>query len=285
MTDVEELFEIHRPRLRAVAYRMLGSLTEADDAVQETWIRVARADASEVVNPAGWLTTITARVCLDALRRRAARPEEPFGMRLPDPVLTAPDGIDPEHEVLLADAVGLALLVVLDTLTPAERLAFVLHDTLGVPFDDIGRLVGRSPNAAAQLASRARRRIRDAAVTPDVDLARQWKVANAFLAAARAGDFSALVEVLAPDVVLRADIGSPAELHGAEAIAPQVLSYARMAPFARRVLVNGAVGFVPMPGGQPFAVIALTVQGDRVTAIDIIADPDRLAGLEVPVEP
>ncbi|GIJ65763.1 DNA-directed RNA polymerase sigma-70 factor [Virgisporangium ochraceum] len=271
-------FETHRPRLRAVAYRMLGSLTEADDAVQETWLRASRADTGDVANVAGWLTTITARVCLDQLRRRAARPEEP----LPDPVVTAPDGLDPEHEVLLADAVGLALLVVLDTLTPAERLAFVLHDTLGVPFDDIGRLVGRSPNAAAQLASRARRRIRDAAVQPDADLTRQWKVADAFLAAARAGDFTALVEVLAPDVVLRADAGTPVALRGADDVAPQVLSYARMAPFARRVLVNGAVGFVPAPGGQPFAVIALTVRGDRVTAIHILADPDRLAGLSLP---
>jgi RNA polymerase sigma factor (sigma-70 family) len=273
-------FEVHRPRLRAVAYRMLGSLAEADDAVQETWLRVARTDVSGVTNEAGWLTTVTARVCLDALRRRSARREEPLG--LPDPVITGPDGIDPEHEVLLADAVGLALLVVLDTLTPAERLAFVLHDTLGVPFDDIGRLVGRSSNAAAQLASRARRRIRDAAVTPDVDLARQWKVADAFLAAARAGDFAALVEVLAPDVTLRADAGSPLNLRGAEAVAPQVLSYARMAPFARRVLVNGAVGFVPAPGGQAFAVIALTVRGDRVTAINILADPDRLTDLRLP---
>jgi RNA polymerase sigma-70 factor (ECF subfamily) len=280
-------FETHRPRLRAVAYRMLGSLAEADDAVQETWIRASRADTSEVGNLAGWLTTVTARVCLDALRRRAARPEEPLIM--PDPVVTAPDGLDPEHEVLLADAVGLALLVVLDTLAPPERLAFVLHDTLGVPFDDIGRLLSRSPNAAAQLASRARRRIREAAAQPDADLARQWKVADAFLAAARTGDFAALVEVLAPDVVLRADVGAsaraagtPTQVHGAEAVAPQVLSYARMAPFARRVLVNGAVGFVPAPGGQAFAVIALTVRGDRVTAIDILADPDRLAELSLP---
>ncbi len=273
-------FETHRPRLRAVAYRMLGSLTEADDAVQETWLRVSRADAGEVRNVAGWLTTITARICLDALRRRTARHEEPLGM--PDPVITGPDGLDPEHEVLLADAVGLALLVVLDTLTPAERLAFVLHDTLGVPFDDIGRLVGRSPNAAAQLASRARRRIRDAAVQPDVDLTRQWKVADAFLAAARGGDFAALVDVLAPDVVLRVDAGTPVRRQGAAEVAPQVLGYARMAPFARKVLVNGAVGFVPAPGGQAFAVIALTVRGDRVTAIHILADPDRLAGLRLP---
>jgi RNA polymerase sigma-70 factor (ECF subfamily) len=271
-------FETHRPRLRAVAYRMLGSLSEADDAVQETWLRVSGADTSEVENLAGWLTTVTARVCLDALRRRASRRED----AMPDPVVTGPDGIDPEHEVLLADAVGLALLVVLDTLTPAERLAFVLHDTLGVPFDDIGRLVGRSTNAAAQLASRARRRIRDAAVQPDVDLARQWKVADAFLAAARSGDFAALLEVLAPDVVLRVDAGSPVRLQGADDVAPQVLGYARMAPFARRVLVNGAVGFVPAPGGQAFAVIALTVRGDRVTGIHILADPDRLARLQLP---
>jgi RNA polymerase sigma factor (sigma-70 family) len=280
VTEGGDGFESHRPRLRAIAYRMLGSLAEADDAVQEAWIRASRADTSEVESLAGWLTTITARICLDALRRRAARPEEPHGM--PDPVVTAPDGLDPEHEVLLADAVGLALLVVLDTLPPAERLAFVLHDTLSVPFDDIGRLLNRSPNAAAQLASRARRRIRDAAAQPDADLARQWKVADAFLAAARTGDFAALVEVLAPDVVLRADTGTAVEVHGAEAVVPQVLSYARMAPFARRVLVNGVVGFVPAPGGQAFAVIALTVREGRVAAIDILADPDRLARLPLP---
>jgi len=232
------------------------------------------------------LTTVVARICLDALRRRDSRREEPLATRFPDPVVSASEGIDPEHEALLADAVGLALLVVLDTLAPAERLAFVLHDTFGVPFEEIGRLVGRSPNAAAQLASRARRRVRRAATTPDVDLARQRAVADAFLAAARTGDFAALVSVLDPDVVLRADrgaaAGGPALLRGAEAVARQALSYARLAPFSRPVLVNGAVGFVPALGGRPVAVIALTVRGGRITAIDILADPDRLSHLPLP---
>jgi len=282
-----EEFEAYRPRLRAVAYRMLGSLSEADDAVQETWLRLSRhSGPGEVENLGGWLTTVVARICLDALRRRDSRREEPLATRFPDPVVSASEGIDPEHEALLADAVGLALLVVLDTLAPAERLAFVLHDTFGVPFEEIGRLVGRSPNAAAQLASRARRRVRRAATTPDVDLARQRAVADAFLAAARTGDFAALVSVLDPDVVLRADrgaaAGGPALLRGAAAVARQALSYARLAPFSRPVLVNGAVGFVPALGGRPVAVIALTVRGGRITAIDILADPDRLSHLPLP---
>jgi RNA polymerase sigma-70 factor (ECF subfamily) len=284
--ELAEEFETHRPRLRAVAYRMLGSLSEADDAVQETWLRASRADLREVDNLGGWLTTVTARLCLDALRRRGTRREEPLGVHFPDPVVSAPDGLDPEQEALLADAVGLALLVVLDTLPPAERLAFVLHDTFGVPYEEIGRLVGRSPNAAAQLASRARRRVRGAATTPDVDLVRQREVADAFLAAARAGDFAALVAVLHPDVVLRAEpgagAGGPARVHGAEAVAKQALSYARLAPSSRPVLVNGAVGFVPAPSGRAVAVIALTVRGGRVTAIDILADPTRLSHLPLP---
>jgi RNA polymerase sigma-70 factor (ECF subfamily) len=296
--DLAERFQAHRPRLRAVAYRMLGSLAEADDAVQETWLRLSRTDAHRVDNLGGWLTTVVARISLDALRRRASRGEEPLGAlsrrrlrsrptrRFPDPVVSAPDRLDPEHEALLADAVGLALLVVLDTLTPAERLSFVLHDTFGVPFDEIGRLVGRSPNAAAQLASRARRRVRGAAAPPDVDLPRQREVADAFLAAARAGDFTALVAVLDPDVVLRADpgvaAGGPTQVQGADAVARQAMGYARLAAFSRPVLVNGAVGFVPAPSGRPVAVIALTVRGGRVTAIDILADPDRLAELPMP---
>jgi RNA polymerase sigma factor (sigma-70 family) len=293
--ELAERFQADRPRLRAVAYRMLGSLSEADDAVQETWLRLSRTDPGEIENLGAWLTTVVARVSLDALRRRVARREEPLGghgpgrgpsRQFPDPVVSAPDGLDPEHEALLADAVGLALLVVLDTLAPAERLAFVLHDTFGVPFDEIGRLVDRSPNAAAQLASRARRRVRDAAAPPDVDLSRQRALADAFLAAARAGDFAALVAVLDPDVVLRADpgaaAGGPVEAHGADAVARQAMSYARLAAFSRPVLVNGAVGLMAAPGGRPVAVLALTVRGGRITAVDILADADRLSHLPMP---
>jgi RNA polymerase sigma factor (sigma-70 family) len=287
--ELAERFQADRPRLRAVAYRMLGSLSEADDAVQETWLRLQRTEPAEIENLGGWLTTVVARVSLDALRRRGSRREVPLGDHFPDPVVSGPDRLEPEHEALLADAVGLALLVVLDTLTPAERLAFVLHDTFGVPFDVIGRLVGRSPNAAAQLASRARRRVRDAAAPPDVDLPRQREVADAFLAAARAGDFEALVAILDPDVVLRADpgaaAGGPVQVLGADAVARSAMSYARLAVFSRNVLVNGAVGFMPAPGGRPVAVLALTVRGGRVTAIDIFADPDRLARLPMPSLP
>jgi RNA polymerase sigma factor (sigma-70 family) len=299
--ELAERFQADRPRLRAVAYRMLGSLSEADDAVQETWLRLSRTDPGEIENLGGWLTTVVARVSLDALRRRVSRREEPLGehgqgrgpsrptRHFPDPVVSAPDGLDPEHEALLADAIGLALLVVLDTLAPAERLAFVLHDTFGVPFDEIGRLVDRSPNAAAQLASRARRRVRDAAAPPDVDLYRQRLLADAFLAAARAGDFAALVAVLDPDVVLRADpgaaAGGPVEVHGADAVARQAMSYARLAAFGRPVLVNGTAGLMAAPGGRPVAVLALTVRGGRITAVDILADADRLSHLPLPSLP
>jgi RNA polymerase sigma-70 factor (ECF subfamily) len=283
--ELAQRFQADRPRLRAVAYRMLGSLSEADDAVQETWLRLSRTDPAEIANLGGWLTTVVARVSLDALRRRAARREEGLGA-FPDPVVSAPDRLEPEHEALLADAVGLALLVVLDTLTPAERLAFVLHDTFGVPFDEIGQLVGRSPNAAAQLASRARRRVRGAAAPPDVDLPRQRAVADAFLAAARVGDFEALLAVLDPDVVLRADpgamAGGPTQVRGADAVARQAMSYRPLAAFSRPVLVNGAVGLLAARGGRPVAVLALTVRGGRVAAIDILADPDRLAELPMP---
>jgi RNA polymerase sigma factor (sigma-70 family) len=296
--ELAQRFQADRPRLRAVAYRMLGSLSEADDAVQETWLRLSRTDRDEIENLGGWLTTVVARISLDALRRRASRREEPLDVRgrrpgaarrFPDPVVSGPDGLDPEHEALLAEAVGLALLVVLDTLAPAERLAFVLHDTFGVPFEEIGRLVDRSPNAAAQLASRARRRVRDAAAPPDVDLARQRTIADAFLAAARAGDFAALVAVLDPDVVLRADpgraAGGPVEVHGAAAVARSAMSYARLAAFSRPVLVNGAVGLVAAPGGRPVALLALTVRGGRITAVDIFADAERLSGLPMPSLP
>jgi len=283
---VEALFEVHRPRLRAVAYRMLGSLTEADDAVQETWLRVARADVSEVQNPAGWLTTITARVCLDALRRRAARPEEPFGMRLPDPVLTPPDGIDPEHEVLLADAVGLALLVVLDTLSPAERLAFVLHDMFAVPFDDIARIVDRSPEATRQLASRARRRVQSEHTEPDRDLNAQREVIDAFIAASREGDFERLVALLDPDIVLRADFGPDGDSHevrGIQAVLQRAQGYARLGLEMKPALVNGAAGGVSLRDGRPFSVAAFTIRDGKILEMDFLADPARLAALDLTV--
>src|SRR5215207_7831580 len=244
-------FESNRTHLRAVAYRMLGSLSEADDAVQEAWLRLSRSDTSGVENFGGWLTTVVARVCLDMLRSRKTRHEEPLGEPLgahvPDPVVSREDGIDPEQEVLLADSVGLALLVVLETLSPAERLAFVLHDMFAVPFDEIAPIVGRSPTAARQLASRARRRVRRAAPVPDADLALQREVVDAFLAASREGDFDVLLAVLDPDVVLRSDTGVEGpgvsrEVRGAEEVAGQALFYSRLSPFVRPALVNGAAG-------------------------------------------
>ena len=281
-------FEAHRTHLRAVAYRMLGSVSEADDAVQESWLRLSRSDATKVENLGGWLTTVVARVSLDMLRSRKARREEPFGPHVPEPIVSREDGVDPEHEALLADSVGLALLVVLETLGPAERLAFVLHDMFAVPFDEIAPIVGRSPDAARQLASRARRRVRGAAPAPDPDLARQREVVDAFLAAARGGDIEALVAVLDPEVVLRADRGAlrpgaPGEVRGARTVAEQALGYARLARFARPALVNGAAGFVVAPGGRPFAVIGFTVAHGRIAEIDILADPARLRGLDLTV--
>jgi RNA polymerase sigma factor (sigma-70 family) len=281
-------FEEHRPHLRAVAYRMLGSLSEADDAVQEAWFRLNRSDVSDVENLAGWLTTVVGRVCLDMLRSRASRREEPLDVRLPDPVVSGRDGVDPEQEALVADSVGLALLVVLETLAPAERLAFVLHDMFGVPFDDIAPIVGRSPAAARQLASRARRRVRDAAPVPDADLNRQREVVDAFLAAARHGDFEALVSVLDPDVVLRADVGAapagatPAGatlVRGARNVAERALAFARLARFARPALVNGGPGFVTIADGRPVAVMGLTISDGKIVEIDILADLDRLSRL------
>jgi RNA polymerase sigma-70 factor (ECF subfamily) len=282
-----ERFEEHRPRLRAVGYRMLGSLSEADDAVQEAWLRLSRSGTRGVDNLGGWLTTVLARVCLDMLRSRAARREEPLGAHLPEPIVGRADDPDPEQEALLADSVGLALLVVLDTLAPVERLAFVLHDMFAVPFDQIAPLVGRSPAAARQLASRARRRVQDAAPVPDADLSRQRRVVDAFLAAARDGDLEALVAVLAPDVVARADTGpvpagTPAVLHGARAVAEQALAYARgLARFAHPALVNGAAGLVVTAGARPFAVMGFTVTGGRIVAIDILTDPDRLRHVDL----
>jgi RNA polymerase sigma factor (sigma-70 family) len=281
-----EQFEQHRTRLRAVAYRMLGSVNEADDAVQEAWLRLARTDANAVENLGGWLTTVVARVSLDMLRSRAQRREEPAGMHLPEPIVTGAEGLDPEYEALLADSVGLALLVVLETLSPPERLAFVLHDMFAVPFEEIGALVDRSPTAARQLASRARRRVQSEAPAPDADLGRQREVVDAFLAAAREGDFDRLVAVLDPDVVLRADVsvppGAPREFHGAEAVAGRALSFRRMARSGRQVLVNGSVGLMAAPGGRPFALLAFTITGGRISAIDVIADRDRLQQLDLP---
>ncbi|MEA2306378.1 MAG: hypothetical protein QOH43_3658 [Solirubrobacteraceae bacterium] len=281
-------FEANRTHLRAVAYRMLGSVSEADDAVQEAWLRLSRSDASDVGSLRAWLTTVVARVCLDMLRSRRSRREEPLGPHVPEPIVSPQDGMDPEHEALLADSVGLALLVVLETLAPAERLAFVLHDMFAVPFDEIAPIVGRSPAAARQLASRARRRVQGASPVPDVDLGRQRAVVDAFLAAARGGDFDALVALLDPDVVLRVDRGAQrpgasTELRGSVAVAKQVRTFASLARFARPALVNGAAGFVVAPRGRPIAVAGFTVARDRIAAIDLLADPDRLRALDLTV--
>jgi len=285
-------FEEHRLHLRAVAYRVLGSLSEADDALQEAWLHLSRSDTSGVKNLGGWLTTVVARVSLDMLRSRKSRREvsldEPSGMRVPDPIVSRENGTDPEHEALLADSVGLALLVVLETLTPAERLAFVLHDMFAVPFEEISPIVGRSSTTARQLASRARRRVRGATNVPDADLARQREVVDAFLAAARGGDFDALVAVLDPYVVLRADrggvpAGASREVRGAEAVAEQALTFSRFAPFARPALVNGAAGVVVFERGRPFSVMGFTVRGGKIVEIDILADSERLRQLDLAV--
>jgi len=282
---ITEEFEQHRPHLRAVAYRMLGSLSEADDAVQESWLRLNRSDADIVANLGGWLTTVVARVALDMLRARRTRREDYLGSWLPEPVVSVDVNDDPEQEALLADSVGLALLVVLDTLTPAERLAFVLHDMFGMPFEEIAPIVDRAPAATRQLASRARRRVRGAAPSPDPDLARQREVVDAFLAASRAGDFEALLEVLDPDVVFRIDTGgTPPRARppvvGAEAVARQVLQRGSpLAPFARPAIVNGAAGVVVAPEGRPFAVVGFTVADGRIVEIDLVADPAKLRRL------
>jgi RNA polymerase sigma factor (sigma-70 family) len=275
-------FEEHRAHLRAVAYRMLGSLTEADDAVQEAWLRVSRAGADDVENLGGWLTTIVSRVCLNMLRSRNVRREDAVGAHVPDPVIRSVGELLPEEEAILADSVGLALLVVLDTLTPAERLAFVLHDMFQLPFDEIAPMVGRTPEAARQLASRARRRVKGADLrAPDTDLARQRTVVEAFFAAARGRDFDALVAVLDPDVVLREDYGAwrPAAstvVRGAEAVARQALLFSNPAAELHPALVNGAAGVVVTVGGRPFAVMGFTVHDDRIVEIDAIADPERV---------
>jgi RNA polymerase sigma factor (sigma-70 family) len=280
-----EQFEEHRTHLRAVAYKMLGSLSEADDAVQESWLRLSRTDTSDVENLRAWLTTVVARVSLNVLRARRTRREEPLEVRVPDPVVSRDDGTQPEHEALLADSVGLALLVVLETLAPAERLAFVLHDMFGVPFDEIAGMVDRSPAAARQLASRARRRVQGAAPVPDADLAAQRRVVDAFFAAARDGDLEALVAVLHPDVVSRGDggPGASAVARGAREVAARALTYARLSPFVRPALVNGGAGVVVVPDGQPFAVMGFTVVDGKIVEIDAITDPARLRELDLAV--
>jgi len=280
-------FEEQRPHLRAVAYRMLGSLSEAEDAVQDAWLRLSRADRSEVENLRAWLTTVVARVALNMLRSRNTRREQPLDVHVPDPIIDPADGADPEHEALLADSVGLALLIVLETLTPAERLAFVLHDMFAVSFDEIAPIVDRSPEATRQLASRARRRVRGADPSPDADLAAQWDVVEAFIAAAREGDFDTLVAVLDPDVVLRSDGGALAGLsqhvRGAEAVAGQALLWSRVDLTMRRALINGAAGMVTFLDGQPFSICAVTVKNGKLAELDFLADPERIAQLDLTV--
>jgi RNA polymerase sigma factor (sigma-70 family) len=281
-----ERFEEHRMRLRAVAYRMLGSLSEADDAVQEAWLRLGRTDANEIENLGGWLTTVVARVSLNMLRSRNLGGEEPLGVRMPDPIVDSAEGTDPEHEALLADSVGLALLVVLETLSPPERLAFVLHDIFAVPFDEIGPIVDRSPEAARQLASRARRRVRAERTVPDADLETQSEVVHAFLAAAHDGDFDRLVAVLDPDVVVRADFGPAGgsrETRGAAAVAGQALGYAQLGLDMRPALINGVPGAVAFLHGQPFSIGAVTVRNGRIVELDFLADPERLRLLDLTI--
>jgi RNA polymerase sigma-70 factor (ECF subfamily) len=281
-------FEEHRRPLRAVAYRMLGSVSEADDAVQEAWLRLSASEPGEIENLSGWLTTVVARVSLNMLRSRAVRREEPLSPHLPDPIIDHADGVDPEHEALLADSVGLALLVVLETLTPPERLAFVLHDMFGVPFEEIAPLIDRSPQAARQLASRARRRVRDQPTTPDADVSAQREVVNAFLAAAREGDFDALVATLDPDVVLHADGGSAfaavsAEVHGAQKVARRAIMWSRVDLVAHPVLVNGAVGVVATRNGVVFTIASVIVRNGKIAEMDFLSDPERLARLDLTI--
>jgi RNA polymerase sigma factor (sigma-70 family) len=281
-----ERFEEHRTHLRAVAYRMLGSLSEADDAVQEAWLRLNRTDASELDNLGAWLTTVVGRISLNMLRSRKTRREEQLPERLPDPLVDRADRIDPEHEALLADSVGLALLVVLETLSPPERLAFVLHDIFGVPFDEIAPIVDRSPQAARQLASRARRRVRAERAVPDADVEAQWEIVDAFLAAAREGDFDRLVAVLDPDVVVRADfgrVGGPRETRGAAAAARQALGYATLGLDMRPALINGVPGGVAFRHGQPFSIGAVTIRNGKIVELDFLNDPERLRQVDLTI--
>ena len=282
-----ERFEEHRTHLRGVAYRMLGSLGEVDDAVQEAWLRLSRADPTGIDNLGGWLTTVVARVCLDMLRSRTSRREEPFTPDAPEPVATGTSGSSPEHEALLADSVGLALLVVLDRLTPAERLAFVLHDMFAVPFEEIAPIVGRSAEATRQLASRARRRVRGGAAAPDSDLVRQREVVDAFLAALRGGDFEGLLAVLDPDLVVRTDLtvpsGAPAEVRGAAVWAKQAVAFGHLARLVRPALVNGAIGVVMAPRGRLSRALTFKIANGKVTEIEVIVDPARLGELDVSI--
>ncbi|MFG2207321.1 RNA polymerase sigma factor SigJ [Streptomyces sp. NPDC048638] len=279
-------FEEHRRHLRAVAYRMLGSLTEADDAVQESWLRLSRSGADGVQNLGGWLTTVVGRVCLDMLRSRKALREDSLDTHVPEPVISREEGVDPEQEALLADSVGLALLVVLDALAPAERLAFVLHDMFAVPFDEIAPIVERTPAAARQLASRARRRVQGAAPAPDADLPRQREVVHAFLAASRNGDFEALLAVLDPDVLLRSDGGTASPnlskvVRGARAVVAQALTFSRFALAAQPALVNGAPGLITVRKDRAFSVMGFTVADGRIVEINVLADPARLEQVDV----
>jgi RNA polymerase sigma factor (sigma-70 family) len=280
-----ERFEAHRTRLRAVAYRMLGSVTEADDAVQEAWLRLSRSDADGIENLGGWLTTVVARVSLNMLNSRRTRSEESLdAVHVPEPIVDRVDGTDPEHEALLADSVGLALLVVLETLSPPERLAFVLHDMFAVPFDEIAPIVDRSPEAARQLASRARRRVQGEHTVSDAGVETQREVIDAFLTAARDGDFEALLEVLDPDVVLRAD--GPEALRvvrGAETVARQALGYSQLGLVMRPALVNGAAGAVTLLDGEPFSVAAVTIRNRRIVAMDFLSDAEVLGRLDLTI--
>ncbi|MFF3430952.1 RNA polymerase sigma factor SigJ [Streptomyces sp. NPDC002602] len=279
-------FEEHRPRLTAVAYRMLGSLSEADDAVQEAWLRLDRTDADAIENMAAWLTTVVGRVCLNMLRSRATRREDPLESRTPDPIVSGEDGLHPEQQALLADSLGLALLVVLESLAPAERLAFVLHDMFAVPFDEIAPMIEKTPAATRQLASRARRRVRGRAPAPDPDLGLQRQVVSAFFAAARDGDFEALVSVLDPDVVLRSDGGVTRARHtlvfnGARTVASQAITFGSLSPFARPALINGTAGVMVVMDGRRLSMMAFTVVGARIVAIDVLVDPERLKELDL----
>jgi RNA polymerase sigma factor (sigma-70 family) len=286
-TLLADRFEQHRAHLKAVAYRLLGSLAEADDAVQQTWLRLDRAELGEIENLGGWLTTVVSRICLDMLRRRSARPEEGLDTHLPDPIVTGPAGPSPEDEVVLADSVGLALQVVLDRLKPPERLALVLHDMFAVPFEDVATLAGRTPESVRQLASRARRRVADEVPSPDGDLGQQRQAVDAFFAAARAGDFDALVAVLDPDAVLQTDGGEGRPnvsglVQGAATIAKQALMFRGVAGELQAVLVNGAAGALVTRDGKPLTLFAFTVRDDRIVRIDILPDPSRLATLPLP---
>jgi RNA polymerase sigma factor (sigma-70 family) len=289
VTEMSELqladrFERQRPELRAVAYRILGSVSEADDAVQDAWMRLQRTDAQQLDSLEAWLTTVVARICLNMLRSRRTRSEQPLDGLRPEPIIDNPaTGTDPEHEALLADSVGIALQVVLDTLSPAERLAFVLHDMFAVPFDEIAAMLQRSPQATRQLASRARRRVRVGAPAPDPDLTRQRAVVDAYFAASRDGDLNALAAVLDPDVVLRAhrSDGDPLQLHGAARVAEGAMMARRFAPHVRPALVNGAAGVVAFDGDRPFAVLAFTVVDNQAVAIDVFNDPDLVAKLDI----